>query len=66
AAERIKKELGDKASEAAKAKAAQLQKEVEARIDAETKAKLEAEKKRIQKELDKLNPFKKKKKDGGK
>lgn len=65
AEDRIKKELGDKASEAAKKEAERLRKEAEARIDAETKAKIEAEKKKIQDQLDKYNPFKKKK-GGGK
>lgn len=61
AEERIKKELGDKASEAAKAEAERLKKEAQDRIDAETRKKLEEEKKKIQDQLDKYNPFKKKK-----
>lgn len=61
AEERIKKELGDKASEAAKAEAERLKKEAQDRIDEETRKKLEEEKKKIQEQLDKYNPFKKKK-----
>ncbi|MFK7948956.1 MAG: AsmA-like C-terminal region-containing protein [Saprospiraceae bacterium] len=66
AEERIKKELGDKASAAAKAEAERLKKEAQKRIDDETKRKLEEEKKKIQEQLDKYNPFKKKKGGGEK
>ena len=60
AEERIKKELGEAATEAAKSEAERLKKEAQDRIDEETRKKLEAEKKKIQDQLDKYNPFKRK------
>ena len=65
AEERIKKELGDAATEAAKAEAERLKKEAQDRIDEETRKKLEAEKQKIQDQLDKYNPFKRKSSGGG-